>query len=453
MPDDTISIERGAEALDRSIARAGRPDDPTPHYAAISATEGDLDGSAWPEAMDQAALEGIAGDYVRMIEPNTEADPAAILVQFLVAFGAVVGRFPYFLVEGDKHYPNLYTVLVGASSKARKGTSWGRIRSTFERIPEYWKPPGKGLSSGEGLIYHVRDAREETKQNKSGVTTTETVDIGVTDKRLLVVEPEFASVLKQAQRAGNILSTTIRDGWDSGCLATMTKNDPNSATNAHICIIGHITSDELRAELTGTDSANGFANRFLFVATKRSKLLPRGGGQPDENEMRTLVDRLCDRIERARCRTRIDMTPQAWTMWDKVYTQLSEGHGGLHGAVTARAEAQVIRLALVYCLLEGTDVIEVSHLLAALAVWQYCDVTAKHIFGASLGDRIADEILRKLQQAGDGGLTRTGIRDAFGRHRSAEQVGAALELLRRKTRATCKTVSTGGRPTEVWVAK
>jgi hypothetical protein len=139
-------------------------------------------------------------------------------------------------------------------------------------------------------------------------------------------------------------------------------------------------------------------------------------------------------------------------VWEKVYGELSEGSGGLHGAVTARAEAQVVRLALLYCLLDGADAIDTPHLFAALSVWQYCDATATYVFGASLGDRTADEITRRLERAGSAGLTRTEISDAFKRHKSAEQIGAALELLRRKGRATCETVSTGGRPTELWKA-
>jgi predicted transcriptional regulator len=60
--------------------------------------------------------------------------------------------------------------------------------------------------------------------------------------------------------------------------------------------------------------------------------------------------------------------------------------------------------------------------------------------------------MRRLDRAGDEGLTRTDIRDLFGRNLSADRIGAALDLLRRKGRATCETVSTGGRPTEVWRA-
>lgn len=311
-----------------------------------------------------------------------------------------------------------------------------------------------GLSSGEGLKYHVRNAREETRRNKKGELVTEIVDEGVTDKRLLVVESEFASALRAAQRQGNTLSATIREGWDSGNLRTLTKHDPITATGAHVCIVGHVTADELRAELTATDSANGFANRFLFVVVKRSKVLPFGGAQADDGEVKAFADRLHERAPAARMRGRTALSDDARTMWAKVYPALSAGGEGLHGAVTARAEAQVIRLALVYCLLDGDERTDVAHLLAGLAVWTYCDATAKHVFGASLGDRTADEIMRRLRQAGDAGMTRTDISDLFKRHLTADRIEAALDLLKRKGLATCESVSTGGRPTEAWkVAK
>lgn len=457
MPDAyAYSVEAGADYLDRMLCTGnrstGRPQLREVGEGQASPTDGIeavLPGPGWPESLDEAAMHGIAGEFVRMVEPNTEADPAAILLQFLAGFGALVGRGPHFKVEGDEHHGNINPLLVGETAKGRKGTSWGRVRQVYERIPE-WKPHVSGLSSGEGLKYHVRDAREEAKKNNHGEPVVQIVDEGVIDKRLLVLESEFASVLRAAQRQGSTLSATIREAWDSGNLRTLTKHDPVTATGAHIPIIGHITADELRAELTATDAANGFANRFLYVAVRRYKLLPRGGDQADEAEVTAFANGLRERAVLARTRRRIDMTADAWVAWEKVYSELSAGGEGLYGAVTARAEAQVVRLALIYCLLDAADHIEVPHLLAGLAVWQYCDATAKHIFGASLGDRIADEIARRIQQAGDGGLTRTEISNVLGRHQSADRIGAGLDLLRRKGRATCETVSTGGRPTELW---
>lgn len=84
-------------------------------------------------------------------------------------------------------------------------------------------------------------------------------------------------MLKVMTREGNTLSPVIRSAWDCGDLKTMVKNSPAKATGAHISIVGHITRDELRRLLTQTESANGFANRFCWLAVKRSKCLPDGG--------------------------------------------------------------------------------------------------------------------------------------------------------------------------------
>ena len=88
----------------------------------------------WPHPMDPRAYYGLAGEIVKAIEPHTEADPVALLLQILVAFGVLVGRTPYVQVEGDRHYSNLFALLMGGTSKGRKGTSWGRVRSIFERV-------------------------------------------------------------------------------------------------------------------------------------------------------------------------------------------------------------------------------------------------------------------------------------------------------------------------------
>ncbi|MCI0825302.1 MAG: hypothetical protein J4N90_11165, partial [Chloroflexi bacterium] len=94
------------------------------------------------------------------------------------------------------------------------------------------------MSSGEGLIWAVRDPIEKTdpvkeKGRHTGAYETTIIDQGVTDKRLLVYEPEFASVLRVMSRDSNTLSTQIRQAWDSGTLRTMTKNNPAVATGAH----------------------------------------------------------------------------------------------------------------------------------------------------------------------------------------------------------------------------
>lgn len=197
------------------------------------------------------------------------------MLQAIIAFGALLGRTAYYRVEGDRHHSNLFTILVGDSSKARKGTSWSRVIEIFSTLPTFPRVVN-GLSSGEGLKFAVRDEIKTVERDKKTGTCEEVVvDTGVEDKRLLVVESEFTQVLKQSARSGNTLSATIRCAWDTGNLMTLTRSDPVTATGAHIAVVGHITLQELRAELTATDSANGFANRFIFACVKRSKLLPQ----------------------------------------------------------------------------------------------------------------------------------------------------------------------------------
>ena len=196
---------------------------------------------------------------------------------------------------------------------------------------------------------------------------------------------------------------------------------------------------------------NGYANRFLFACVRRSKVLPFGGALGEET--------ICDlggcmkaAIGAARNIARVTMTRSARDGWRDVYPELSEGEPGLLGAIIGRAEAQVIRLALIYTLLDRCAEIDMAHLKAGLAAWEFCEASARYIFGDALGDPIADEILRALQRTDDDGMTRTQISDLFGRHRSTSRIELALSTLSRHGKAKKVSRDTGGRPSEVWVA-
>ena len=404
-----------------------------------------------PAPLHPAALYGLAGEIVRTIAPHTEADPVALLIQLLVAFGSVIGRSAHFMAEADAHYCNLYVVLVGQSSKARKGTSWGHIRRLFEAVAPEWTKDHivSGLSSGEGLIHAVRDPVEkEVNDKETGEMTTIIVDPGVEDKRLLVQESEFASVLKVAGRDGSTLSAILRNFWDCGNAQTMTKREPARAIGAHVSVVGHITREELRHDLSSTESANGFGNRFLWCFVRRSKELPEGGNL-EEGVPSPLIYQLKKAIDSAPTTSLMRRDEQARQLWYEVYHDLSEGKPGLAGALTSRAEAQVMRLACLYALLDCSPEIHRDHLAAGLALWEYSEESARHIFGESLGDWVADEILDKLRDT-PGGLTRTNIRDLFQKNQTSERIKQALALLSEHNRAWCQMVPTNGKPAETW---
>jgi hypothetical protein len=173
-------------------------------------------------------------------------------------------------------------------------------------------------------------------------------------------------------------------------LTTGRQQSPVKATNAHISKVGHITGEELRRYLSTTEAASGFGNRFLWLCVRRSKCLAEGGQFVD---MARFVDRLREAIAFARSVGELEKDDEAKAIWREVYPSLSQGKPGLAGALIARGEAQTMRLACVYALLDKSDVIQSKHLQAALALWEYCERSVQFIFGDSLGDDVADEIL------------------------------------------------------------
>ena len=109
-----------------------------------------------------------------------------------------------------------------------------------------------------------------------------------------------------------------------------------------------------------------------------------------------------------------------------------------------------MRLAMIYALLDQSEVIQGEHLLAALSLWDYCESSVRFIFGNALGDPVADEIRYALGQNGSRGMTRTQIRDLLGRHKTAEQIDRALATLLQYGHARCERQETPGRPVERW---
>jgi hypothetical protein len=403
-----------------------------------------------PPPLTKLAMHGLAGEVIRTVGPHSEASTPALLMTFLVSFGSAAGHEPGFNVGRTRHGTNLNCVIAGATSSGRKGTSFNDGASVIEMADIDWAEGcvRPGLSTGEGLIHHVRD--RTVKPGKEGVLETD--DPGVDDKRLLVLETEFSTVLTRMAGSQNTLSQVVRDAWDrKRKLGTLTKHSSETATNPHISIIGHITIDELRALFTSADMANGFGNRFLWVYTERSKLLPEPTG-PSDNELAPYAERVHKALDFAKKAGDLERDEPTRKLWnDRVYAALEADRHGLLGKLTGRASPQVARLSAVYALLDRSPVVRVEHLKAALAVWRYCEASTAHVFRDTLGDPTAQRILELLRDAGDKGLSRSQINDRFGRHGHAK-IKAALKLLHERGLARTDHKKTGGRPSEWWWA-
>ena len=205
--------------------------------------------------LSQDALYGVAGVAVRALAPHTEAHPAAILLQLLAAFGNAAGPAPHCMVDATRHGLNLFVVLVGESSKARKGTSWNQIRRLFAEVDHPW------------------------------------VAERVTAARLTP-----AALIHSLRRNKGHLSPLLRCAWDSGDLRSLDGRQPVQATRTHISLIAHITQRELIENLHPTEAHNGFANRCLWAGVQRSQCLPEGGN-PDAHELSAVATELRRALE------------------------------------------------------------------------------------------------------------------------------------------------------------
>jgi hypothetical protein len=373
---------------------------------------------------DEAMYHGLPGQIVNDIDPYTEACRPAVLVSLPSGCGAMIGRGPHVVAGLAKHPASIWGLLIGGTSLGAKGTADHAARMFLRAAgPDFMRTNTLGaLSSGEGLIHRVRDASEAT--DKDGAA----VDAGVADKRLYVVVPEFRQVIAQTKRDSSILSTVLRDAWDSREVPLSVPNRGDNAyhaTGAHIVMMAHVTPGEFRRKFDPSDADGGTLNRFLLIASRSSKDLPRETDFPTD-QLHAHGRALAQVITAARDLgdKRIYRTEDAEQLWIDHYTALknptgaeSEEEEGIVSAVTTRARPHVLRLALTYALLDGRAIIDAPHLTAALALWDYALASARWLFN----DYGVNPELAKLRAfitaAGEQGVTRDEITSVcFAKH-------------------------------------
>jgi hypothetical protein len=383
----------------------------------------------WPAAPDLAAYHGVLGDIVNAVAPVTEADPVAILGTLLASAGACMGHWQT-IYQGSTQAANLFVVLVGDSATGRKGTAASIGRDVMSAAYPGWeKLIVAGLGSGEGLIAHLKRSGDEQSEH-----------------RALVLESEFGRLLTVMAREGSTLSPVVRDAWDGAAIGRFIAREQSLVTWHHVSVAAHVTSVELRQKMTSVDAANGFGNRFLWLAVRRTKLVPFP--ESPKELVRPYVDALFRAIEAAQTPADIHWSPDAADQWEVMYAaSASRVRLGLLGALLARAEAQVARLALLYALLDRSSTVDLRHLLAARAVWDYAERSAAYIFGTSTGNRHADALREML---GQGPIEWESAKRALGL-RTAADLREAVAVLTSTGMAEVVSVPRrgGGRPVSV----
>ena len=342
------------------------------------------DPEQWP-VLDHCAIHpGLISGIIHTSTVKSEADPAAVLGTFITRLSVEVGRNPCMMIGDGVQHVNLLSAICGPTGAGRKGTSAKPVERLFALGNENYIParttPGP-LSSGEGLIFAVHDAIQKWDvDKKSGAGQWITIDPGIEDKRLFVLTEELSSALQAMAREGNTLSSIVRQIFDSGNLEPLTKSSKIKATGAHIGVVGHITIFELNQLLNENEIHNGLINRFLWFCARRQQVIPFPEPIPD-NDLIVFQSEIRDIVAFANRIESISFSSDGREVWGEFYPELSESKGGFIGAVLERAPALVLRLAMLFCLVDRTNRITEAQLKTAIMLWRYCEQSAKYIFG------------------------------------------------------------------------
>jgi hypothetical protein len=246
----------------------------------------------------------------------------------------------------------------------------------------------------------------------------------------------------------------MRIAYDDDPMQILAKHNTDKSVHHHISIIGHITEEELKRQLTEVDQYNGFFNRLLPVYVRRSKVLPFPPDR-DRNVENWLVLRLQKALAHASTTAELAWAEDAKPLWAEQYEHLTGGRYGLYGALTRRAAPQVIRIAMIYALLDGeTQFIHKHHLEAALEVWRYVEGSIRYVFGDVSLFALDNKLLAIIRNAGSTGIAKSAIHKAFGGNKDAREINASLSSLEQQGKIRHEDVPSDGKgkSTTVWYA-
>jgi hypothetical protein len=426
------------------------------------------DRSVFPQPMRKEAFHGLAGQVVNLMAEHCESSLESLLVQFLVVSGNLLGRSVYVYAGGPWLFPNEFTICVGMTSRGRKGTAWRMNENLFEFIAPDWNKDctDSDVQSGEGIVQKIRDEvrgfEKRGRKKKTPCPDDEpeeiVLDPGVSDKRLLIIEEEFSYVLKMARRQGNTLTEVYRKSWDSPrALRNSNKNSRLIASDPHVSLIAHTNKDELLATIADIEFSNGFANRILWCATKRRTIMP-DAEYLDWKNHQALIEKLNAVFKQYFANTseprRFKRTRAAHELWQQLYRKLNtQDHVTFIDGVLVRDTSHLLKLALIYAVLDQSREIDVAHLNAALAVCDYSQASARWLFCERTGNRLANNIFWALIRNPEGVSREWIVDNVCYRHIVRIQLEQALEALVKNNMVRMELrKAENGRKIEVWFA-
>lgn len=345
---------------------------------------------------DPICLYGLIGDVARAGSEGTETNAHAIAANFMAYLSCAIGRGVYLPIGNTRHHTRLFCLHIGRSGRGRKGDAVSlvlRIDAALRAIDDAFAPQihRGGLSTREGLAALIHDGYRQGRQDIPAIE----------DKRLWVVESEFANVLHQGRRDGNTLSAALRDCWDGIDLKPATKSNRVYASDPHVCLSGAISPSELTGLMSAREMSNGFANRFLMIWAERSRMLPFPKETPqavvEHLAHRTLEVLAFVRADRhdEREHLKMELSPQAQWRYAQLYRgELHDGvDDGAIGALLERSAPMLLRLAMLMALTDLQTRIDAQHIDAAMAWIRHATASVRFVFVSAAEDARLVQVL------------------------------------------------------------
>lgn len=376
---------------------------------------------------------GFTGEIAHLAAKGTEVNPVAAAMVFLSFLGAYVGRDTFLHINNTIHHPRLFTLHIGRSGTG-KGDAQQLVLRIMRRINDLDSGllgsfHSGGLSTREGLIMLMHDGIGETP--------------GIVDKRLWIVESEFANVLHQSKREGNTLSSCLREMWDGSSGSPATKSKRIACTNPHIGMHANITPPELNYLLSAKEMSNGFANRFLMIRAENVGNVPFPKPTP-QNIIDDLAERVMEIIRFAKGgypntqnSHEMNLSAAATAYYVSIYPALNAPLDSdfLTGMLNRR-KPYVLRLGMLFALTDQVRVIEAAHLQAAYAWVNYAIDTVKFVFADKAINpeqletrKNAEKIAHWLRLNPNGASLSDLANDCFGKHLTGAKLNHALTFL------------------------
>lgn len=345
---------------------------------------------------DPICLYGLVGDVARAGSEGTETNAHAIAANFMAYLSCAIGRGVYLPIGNTRHHTRLFCLHIGRSGRGRKGDAVSlvlRIDAALRVIDDAFAPQVHrgGLSTREGLAALIHDGYRQGRQDVPAIK----------DKRLWVVESEFANVLHQGRRDGNTLSAALRDCWDGIDLKPATKSNRVYASDPHVCLSGAISPSELRGLMSAREMSNGFANRFLMIWAERARMLPFPKETPQavvEHLARRTLEVLAfvraDRHDECE-HLKMELSPQAQWRYAQLYRgELHDGiDDGAIGALLERSAPMLLRLAMLMALTDLQTRIDAQHIDAAMAWIRHATASVRFVFVSAAEDARLAQVL------------------------------------------------------------